>query len=93
MPNLDSLAKFLWNPLPEQSLLPIENVVIPGPHPTKVFHNAGSPPPRLPRLNAIPKFVLHGFTRMRKAKNTLLGNRRRRDAGPPLVDGNRLMPY
>ena len=74
MPNLNSLAKFLRNPLSEQCLLPIKNIVIPGQHPAKFVHNAGSPPPRPPRLNAIPKFMLHRFARVRKAKNTLLRN-------------------
>ena len=91
MPNLDFFTKFLRNTLPKNCLLPIECIIIFGPHSAKIVHNSGSPTPRPPSLDAIPKFMLHGLARMRKTKNTLLRNWRRGDAGLPFIDGNRFV--
>ena len=92
MPNLDCLTKFLRNPLPKHRLLPIESIIIPGPHPAKIVHNTGSPSPRPPSLDTISKFMFYGFARMRKTKNALLRNRRRGDADPPFIDDDCFMP-
>ena len=37
VPNFDLFAKFLPDPFPEQSLFPMEVIMIAGPHPTKLM--------------------------------------------------------
>ena len=92
MPNLDRLAKLLWDPLPKHCLFPSESIIIPDPHPAKLVYDTSRPSPRPPRLDIIPKFVIHRFASIRVTKYALLRNGCQSDAGPPFMDFDRIMP-
>lgn len=49
-------------------------IIIACPHPTKFVHDESGPSLGSPSLNALLKLVFDRFTRVRKAKNTLLGD-------------------
>ena len=55
-------------------MLPMINIIIACPHPTKFVHDESGPSLGSLSLNALLKLVFDRFTRVRKAKNTLLGD-------------------
>jgi len=92
MPNFDHLAELIRGPFTKECLLPIEAIKVAGPHPTKLMHNVGSPPPSPTCLNAIPKLMFHRLASVWEAKDTLFGDASRGNSGSPFVHCNRLMP-
>lgn len=83
--NLDFLIKFLRSSFPKKSLLPTIIFIVDRPNPPMLMHDESGSPPSTPCLNVIPKLVL-GIQ-----KNTLLGNQRQRDVGPPFIDSDGLI--
>ena len=65
VPNFNHFSISLGDSFPEINLLPIEAIVITGPHPTKFVHDISSPSPCPSSLNAVPKFMFNKFIGVR----------------------------
>ena len=56
--NFNYFTIFLGDPFPEQSLLPVETIIVASSNPAKFMHNKCGPSPCLSGLNANPKICV-----------------------------------
>ena len=71
--NLNKLDELLRDPLPEESMFPMEIIILADPNLVEFMHDKGGPQPSSSSMDAILKFAIVRFTRGSKAKHTLFG--------------------
>ena len=92
VPNKNLLVILFGESFPEQSLFPIETIIIANANPVKLVHIESSPSPYSHGLHMIPKFMFDRFARVEHAKDTLFENRGQGNSFPSLIDHNRFVP-
>ena len=92
VPNFDLLAKFLWNPIPEQCFFLVEGVIVARSNSTQFVRDECGPSPCPSSLDAIPILIFNQLACVREAKVTLLRDRDWCNARPSFINRNCFMP-